>query len=374
MKKQFILLSGNFPPETGGPAKFTDSFSSWLSVRGFSVLVISTTPGEDISFYRGDINIRLISRNRPLLIRYLLSASAAIRASRRNSVILANGCQVESLLIRLLGGRKYFIKYPGDVVWEQARARKSTTLNIYDYQTSRLRFPYSFLRFVSTLSLRKSTKILVPSSSIRLVCEGWGIGQDKLVTVPNSVGNSFFQQANMAKKFDVITVSRLISIKNIEEIILVAKSLGIRLLVVGDGPMMSELRLLSAKLEASVTFYGNASQDELMGLYDSAKVFVLNSEFEAGTPYSLLEARAKGILCIGRENTGSEDVITNDVDGLLCGDKSGLNLQAAIEYALGLSENERLKFSQRAIADTASRFSEESVFNRILAEIYSDAR
>ena len=274
----------------------------------------------------------------------------------------------------MLGGRKYFIKYPGDVVWEQARARKSTTLNIYDYQTSRLRFPYSFLRFVSTLSLRKSTKILVPSSSIRLVCEGWGIGQDKLVTVPNSVGNSFFQQANMAKKFDVITVSRLISIKNIEEIILVAKSLGIRLLVVGDGPMMSELRLLSAKLEASVTFYGNASQDELMGLYDSAKVFVLNSEFEAGTPYSLLEARAKGILCIGRENTGSEDVITNDVDGLLCGDKSGLNLQAAIEYALGLSENERLKFSQRAIADTASRFSEESVFNRILAEIYSDAR
>ena len=136
--------------------------------------------------------------------------------------------------------------------------------------------------------------------------------------------------------------------------------------------MMDPLRLLSDKLGGQVTFYGNADQATIAKLYDQGNIFILNSEFEAGTPYALLEARSKGLICIGKERTGCEDVIRHEIDGFLCGKKSGLDLERALIRALELSEFEKREFRQRATSDTSIRFSKENIFKIILKEISDD--
>ena len=157
------------------------------------------------------------------------------------------------------------------------------------------------------------------------------------------------------------------------EVITVAKKLGCSLLIVGDGPMMGQLRLLSEKLGGDVAFYGNASQAVIADLYDQAKIFVLNSEFEAGTPYALLEARSKGLICIGKENTGCEDVIHHGIDGFLCGPRNGFDLESALIRTLNLSEYEKREFRKKAAEDTSTRFSKENIFQTILKEISDHA-
>jgi glycosyltransferase involved in cell wall biosynthesis len=190
-----------------------------------------------------------------------------------------------------------------------------------------------------------------------------------LIKVNNSVDLTSFHPRELPKKFDLISVSRLISIKGIEEVIKTARELDLSLLIVGEGPSMNQLKALAENLKGEVTFFGSANQVELPELYGSSGVFILNSEFEAGTPYSLLEARASGLICIGRENTGCEDVITNGVDGFLCGPKSGLDLKAALQRVKALSNSQVQEFRNKAISDTSMRFSQESVFRTILKEI-----
>lgn len=372
MPKHIVLLSGNYPPETGGPAKFVESFSVWLRSNGFSVSIISTTPLGSTSFNDKGVDVSLVSRRLPLMLRYLKTAIKVIRKSNRDSIILANGCLMEVLLIGIIGRRNYFIKLPGDVVWEQARASGRTDLSMDDFQKSKLRLRFYLLRKLSTLALNRSSKILVPSTIMKSVCIGWGLDPEKIRKVYNSVDPSNFLPSDLNAKFDLITVSRLISIKRIDEIIVVAKKLDCSLLIVGEGPMMDPLMLLSDKLGGKVTFYGNASQAIITDLYDQGKIFILNSEFEAGTPYALLEARSKGLICIGRENTGCEDIIHHEIDGFLCGKKSGLDLERALIRALELSEFEKREFRQRAASDTSVRFAKENIFRIILKEIGED--
>ena len=373
MPKHFVLLSGNYPPETGGPAKFVESFSYWLKSNGFSVSIISTTPQSGTTFNSQGVQVSLVSRRLPLVLRYLKTAITVIRDSNKDSIILANGCLMEMLLIGILGRRNYFIKLPGDIVWEQARARETTNLNMEDFQKSKLRLRYYLLRKLSTLALKRSSKILVPSTVMESVCIDWGLDPAKILKVFNSVDMSNFQPSDPKDKFDLITVSRLISIKKIDELITVAKKLGCSLLIVGDGPMMGQLRSLSEKLGGDVAFYGNASQAVIADLYDQAKIFVLNSEFEAGTPYALLEARSKGLICIGKENTGCEDVIHHGIDGFLCGPKNGFDLESALIHTLRLSEFEKREFRKRAAKDTSTRFSKKKIFQNILKEISDNA-
>jgi len=276
---------------------------------------------------------------------------------------------MEMLLIGIIGRRKYFIKLPGDVVWEQARASDTTELSMEDFQKSKLRLRYYLLRKLSTLALNRSSKIFVPSTVMESVCIGWGLDSAKILRIYNSVDSSIFEPSESKAKFDLITVSRLISIKKIDKIISVARKLDCSLLIVGDGPMMSPLKLLSEKLGAKVTFYGSVDQAMIANLYEQGKIFVLNSEFEAGTPYALLEARSKGLICIGNEDTGCEDVIHHEIDGFLCGQKNGLDLERAVIRALSLSEFEKSEFRQKAANDTLIRFSKDNIFKALLKEI-----
>ena len=102
-----------------------------------------------------------------------------------------------------------------------------------------------------------------------------------------------------------------------------------------------------------------------------ASSFVLNSNFEA-TSYALIEARSVGLFSIARRNTGSEEVIHHNYDGLLCG-KEGPTL----EEALAIFKNDRPFTSQaleRARRDCEVRFNESKNFQKIFEIVQSSIR
>lgn len=369
MKPNLLLLSGNYPPETGGPAKFVKNFSDWVSSEISSVCVISTHPDKDLSEMRGNVTVELISRSQNLFMRYIKTIKKIGSHSNRQTLILANGCFFETFIASYIYRISYCVKLPGDIVWEHAKMNKITSLGMMDFQQSKLPLKYSILRFLFSLSLKRSELVIVPSSNMLTVCQGWGIDSDKIKLIYNAVNiNEFKPQLDAQKKFDIITVSRLIAIKRIDELIKSAAALNMTLLIVGDGPLMDELVLENLRHGSPATFHGAATQKELPYLYNQARYFVLNSEFEAGTPYALLEARACGLVVLANGATGAADVVSDHVDGFLLNGGLKYDLQGGITEAVNLGVKYQ-EYSSAAVADCAKRFSEEAIYRNILNSI-----
>jgi glycosyltransferase involved in cell wall biosynthesis len=180
---------------------------------------------------------------------------------------------------------------------------------------------------------------------------------------------TFAPNRKIEKRFDWITVCRLTEIKRVDELINLAHELNRKLLIVGDGHLREALQEQSRKLSNVATFHGLATQEELPDLYNSSKFFVLNSEFEVGTPYALIEARSCGLVCIANELDGSSDVINDGVDGFLFRRDTSESLKKKLTEATNLGAASYEVFSEAARRSAQEFFSERFVYSLIYQEI-----
>ncbi len=78
----------------------------------------------------------------------------------------------------------------------------------------------------------------------------------------------------------------------------------------------------------------------------------------------MIEAKASGLLCVGRAGTGSEEVIRDMVDGMLVNGEPGNNLKDILQRALSNPELvARLRLN--AHEDVVNRFSQDINFQKI---------
>jgi len=360
---QICIVAGIYPPETGGPAKFASSFSNWLLRKNCSPSVITLTNNSSTLVNIDQVEIRKISRKSFLIIRYLVTAYFINRKSKSGSRIIANGCFIETWLAFLFTRRKYIAKVPGDIVWERAITKGLFKCSLVEFQSSNLPAKYKIFRFAYSRSLQRASMVIVPTKELKQICKSWGVSDSKISVIYNSVATNIFSPVVMEKKFDVITLSRLVPWKNIDMVITTCAELSLTLAVIGDGPQMAELKQLALNTNADVTFFGNLEQKLLPELLNSGKIFVLNSTFEASS-YALLEARACGLVAIARSKTGSEEVIQNRVDGFLINEEEGLSLKNCLNTVtqsdFGYSE-----FSLKAISRTRSLFNIDDNYAKI---------
>ena len=89
-----------------------------------------------------------------------------------------------------------------------------------------------------------------------------------------------------------------------------------KLCLVGDGNLRSQLERIAKELDIqdSIEFLG--LREDVVDLLQCSWGFVLPSRWE-GMPNALLEAMACGLPCVATRVSGSEDIITDGVNGLL---------------------------------------------------------
>ena len=369
MGQRFILVTSNYPPEAGGPSKFAGNFSLWATNKFETVSVIATHPDTSSEKNVKGTSVHLISRKLPILKRYLMMISTIKKLHTRDTVLLANGSFFETYLASVFFRVEYFVKLPGDIVWEHARRKGETSLNLIDFQKSKMNLKNRILRHFFSMALKKAKCVIVPSTSVFDICLGWGIKEERINVIFNGVDtDTFAPNLTIEKKFDWITVCRLTEIKRVNELIDLAHELNRKLLIVGDGHLMEVLQEQSRKLSNVATFHGLATQEELPALYNSSKFFVLNSEFEVGTPYALIEARSCGLVCIANELDGSSDVINNGVDGFLFRRNTNESLKKKLTEATNLGASYEV-FSKAARRSAQEFFSERFVYSLIYEKI-----
>lgn len=360
MKKEFLLVTSIFPPQVGGPAIFTARFKDWLEQSGTKTHVISYSSlriEQEDSIRYVDINKRFIA-----FVKFIYLVK---KYSDRNTFILCNGAFIETFLACLLNRRKYVAKIPGDPLWEFSVNRSWTTKSIEQFQNEKLTLIQKILRQLFNLAFSKAESVVVPSKQLGHFLEAWGVDKHKIKLIYNCVDPKRFKNLNLLdKKYDLITVCRLVPWKGVEELITLATELNLKLAIVGDGPLLHSLKNDVKKERANIIFLGTIENSRVVKVLNESKIFVLNSAYEA-TSYALIEAKMCGLPVIANESNGSLTLVQGSVDGFIVKSNSREDLKYYIEKLI-MDEKIREDFGLQARKDALIRFNQEINFAKIL--------
>lgn len=131
----------------------------------------------------------------------------------------------------------------------------------------------------------------------------------------------------------LIYVGRLTPQKNLPGLIQALEGTGVALDLVGVGEQEAELKALAEKLGVEARFLGQVPNTKLAELMGQYTYFVLPS-FHEGLPKVLIEAMATGLICIGTNVSGTNDLIKDSESGYLAAGTSPEEIRTAIQRAL----------------------------------------
>jgi hypothetical protein len=203
--------------------------------------------------------------------------------------------------------------------------------------------------------------------------------------IPNGVNGRFLvdqQEENNERppecldRFLLLSVSNLIAYKGIEynlrAVAMVVKKIPtIHYLIIGDGPIKSELEKLSRELgiEEHVTFIGAVSNEEVKRYMKMCDLFTLPSWNEAfGIVY--LEAMACGKSVIGCMGEGIEDIVSNGETGWLVPPRDSNALAERIMH-LYRDEKTRVETGMKAKKTVCQHFTWENSVGK-MCNLYSE--
>lgn len=363
MKRQILLITSIYPPQSGGPAVFTSRFYQWLEERNYGVKVITYCLQIEPRT-RNIIKIRV----RPFrILSFVKFTLEIVKNSNKNTLILANGGFLEMFLASFLCRRKYVAKIPGDLIWEFSKNKGWTTSPVLEFQREKMNLFQKFFRKIWNLGLRRAKFVITPSHQLENIARTWGLERNKLKLIYNCVDSQkFISFGNNRKEYDLITVCRLVPGKGLEELIQVSIKLGFSLAIVGEGPLLEKLMLLAGR-NPNVHFIGNLKNESLPEILNLSKIFVLNSDSEA-TSYAIIEAKMCGLPVIARINDGTITLVNHNEDGLVFSGIGSNNLENSISTLI--SNDDLIKeFSQKTRQDAILRFDQNANFNKILGLI-----
>lgn len=196
--------------------------------------------------------------------------------------------------------------------------RQGYQLSAFSKESSIIRRIVSPL--IEFFAYKIADKIIVTSQEDKdFIIERYKINENKIIVIPNYVDTDIFKPLEVKKEKQVVFVGRLDEQKNLFSLINAVKSLDIKLVLIGNGPLEDVLRNRVKEEEIeNVTFAGVVPNERLPEELNKSEIFVLPSLYE-GNPKTLLEAMACGLPVIGTNVIGIKEVITHGENGYLCG-------------------------------------------------------
>jgi glycosyltransferase involved in cell wall biosynthesis len=133
------------------------------------------------------------------------------------------------------------------------------------------------------------------------------------------------------------------------------KGIAVTLDLLGDGPLLSEIKQESAKLNLTeqINFQGFVNGEDKFRFIQQTDLFVLpsivTSDGDAeGLPVSLLEAMSAGALCCASDESGAPDIIQDGHTALMFKAKSAEALASIFERVADMPVQERQAIAQNA--------------------------
>jgi len=165
----------------------------------------------------------------------------------------------------------------------------------------------------------------------------------KLTVIPNFVDTHTFRPASLEKRYDLVYIGRLASIKNLDALYEALSRLDRSLAVISGSispdrenasasARSEQLRKRYGDLHQRVRWIGRVQNEDVPPYLNQARAFILCSLRE-GHPRSMVEAMACGLPIIGTNVAGIGSLLKHEVTGYLC-DTDADSIACAIEAVL----------------------------------------
>ncbi len=156
---------------------------------------------------------------------------------------------------------------------------------------------------------------------------------DKITVVPNYIDITKFHPLDSKKYVDrLIFVGRLNKQKNLFGLIDAVSKANVILDIFGDGELKEKLKLYAIENSVTVNFMGIVPNSELPQTLNHYRYFIIPSFYE-GMPKALLEAMACGLVCIGTDVPGINEVIDDNINGFLSKGVDAMSIYDSIVLA-----------------------------------------
>lgn len=200
--------------------------------------------------------------------------------------------------------------------------------------------------------------IVASDADKQFICSKYHIPPAKIEVLYNYIDTVVFRPANCEKYEDrIIFVGRLHPQKNLFNLIEAVSVNNLTLDIYGNGELHDELLAHAKKINAKVNFMGVVPNNELPDILNLYRYYILPSFYE-GTPKTLLEAMACGLVCIGTDIEGINQIIEDGVNGYLAeGTHAGV-LVEAIKRAVQLPHD---SITAEGVRRVRSNFSLETI-------------
>jgi glycosyltransferase involved in cell wall biosynthesis len=312
----------------------------------------------------------------------MAEATLAIgRVARAADVIYATGMYSRAASAARLVGVPLVVKLVNDPAYERLRNWGKFGRNLEDFQRERLGATARLFVWLRDCALRSASTIIVPSEYLRSIALGWNIPHERVCVIPNSVPdlNGLPSREELRHRLGLrgptaVFVGRFVRQKNIPlAIAALARTSGVRLVLIGDGPERPHLleAVQRLRVEDRATILRPLPRRQAIEWLRAADAVVLSSDWE-NLPHALIEALAVGTPVVATAVGGVGEIVQDGVTGLLVprGDAHAL---ARAMHAAVHREDLRRRASTGA-ATFASRYSTSAVFSSIAATLESAAQ
>ena len=206
-----------------------------------------------------------------------------------------------------------------------------------------------FGKLIMSFILKRADKVIAISEYTKKKVQQ--IAKVRIAVIPFTSGIQILTRkseirSKVTKDKRVLFVGRLIERKGVAYLIdavpEVIKSVGAKVDIVGDGPLLDQLKdqVRRKKLTGVVTIHGRVSEAKLKELYLISDVFVLPAITDRwgdteGLGVVLLEAMSIGKPVVATNVGGITDIVKHNKTGYLVSEKNSLALAGVLVKVLG---------------------------------------
>ncbi|KKQ27890.1 MAG: Glycosyltransferase [Candidatus Magasanikbacteria bacterium GW2011_GWC2_37_14] len=334
---KILITTGIYPPDIGGPARMIEKMAEELSNNNFKIEIL--TFGDEGLVENGKYKVFKVSKKKSKISQKIKYAFWLFRLAKKSDLIYTFDLYTAGFFSWLIGKiilrKKLVVRFAGDSAWEIANNRGYTSDDILNFQNKFYGIYIAVIKKFRNLILRGADKVVCVSEFMGDLAEKIGVAKNKIEVIYNSVEFLDFSNKsknNLISELDlpteskiIVTAGRLVPWKGVAGLIKSLKIIkntpigkNLKLLVIGDGPELENLKKLAGEegVLESVHFTGLISLNKVIEYYKLADVFVLNSNYE-GLSHTLLEVLSLGIPVVASNVGGNPELVENNKNGVL---------------------------------------------------------
>lgn len=361
---KILMLNYEYPPLGGGAANANKYILKEMSKRGIQVDLVTSSRDsykeekslENVRVIRLDVGKKeLCHWSQVEIIKYTLRGLLkSWKLNKENDYDLIHAwfgipCGLMAKMLR----KPYIVALRGS--------------DVPGYN-SRFYWQYKLLKPVIKSVWNSSEHVIPNSEGLEELAKKTSDVEMKVI--PNGVcTDEFIPDYSNDGDLRILTVTRLVERKRVQDLIKSLKGLDAELIVIGEGHKRDDLEKLAKDLdvEGKVSFKGYIQHDELPEYYSSADVFILPSLNE-GMSNTVLEALASGLPIIVTQTGGTEELV--DGNGFVVDKKSPEQINNALKTYR--DDQKLLEVHGKASRNIAEDMSWKNVADQYI-EIYCEA-